>query len=258
MTSNRGRSKGALGDQGLTLAFTVLLLGSLVAQLFTGLAGYNEQARDARLPPSRRCSTSRRPSSPSTSRRTGSRSTCSSCSTSCSPCGWSRWDRRSPSDRRARHGVRPGPEGRTRTRTRTRHAGRRRRMAPDAVLPLLGATMGAIFLLSWSAQFVAGRSAYNAEQIQDLQEPLDAGSSTRSRPTSGTARSRTGSRSSSPSPRWWSSASTCASAGHPSPSPWAARTTPPASRAEQSVSGEAAHRVARSARRGRSGATPRR
>ena len=33
-------------------------------------------------------------------------------------------------------------------------------------------TVGAIFLLSWSAQFVSGRSAYNAEQIQDLQAPL--------------------------------------------------------------------------------------
>jgi hypothetical protein len=32
--------------------------------------------------------------------------------------------------------------------------------------------MGAIFVASWSAQFVAGRSAYNAEQIQELQDPL--------------------------------------------------------------------------------------
>ncbi|OLP52855.1 hypothetical protein BJM39_01725, partial [Salmonella enterica subsp. enterica serovar Javiana] len=36
----------------------------------------------------------------------------------------------------------------------------------------LGLVMGAIFLGSWSAQLVAGRSAYNAEQLQDLQEPL--------------------------------------------------------------------------------------
>ena len=36
----------------------------------------------------------------------------------------------------------------------------------------LGLVMGVIFLGSWSAQLVAGRSAYNAEQLQDLQEPL--------------------------------------------------------------------------------------
>ena len=32
--------------------------------------------------------------------------------------------------------------------------------------------MGAIFVLSWLAQLVAGRSAYNSEQIQALHEPL--------------------------------------------------------------------------------------
>jgi hypothetical protein len=35
--------------------------------------------------------------------------------------------------------------------------------------------MGLIFALSWLAQFVAGRSAYNAEQIQQLQAPLGWG-----------------------------------------------------------------------------------
>jgi hypothetical protein len=37
----------------------------------------------------------------------------------------------------------------------------------------LGLTMGTIFVLSWLAQFIAGRSAYNAEQIQELKVPLD-------------------------------------------------------------------------------------
>jgi hypothetical protein len=37
----------------------------------------------------------------------------------------------------------------------------------------LGLTMGVIFLLSWLAQFVAGRSAYNAERIRELRAPLD-------------------------------------------------------------------------------------
>jgi hypothetical protein len=39
----------------------------------------------------------------------------------------------------------------------------------------LGTTMGVVFLGSWLAQFVAGRSAYNAEQLQDLQAPLGWG-----------------------------------------------------------------------------------
>jgi uncharacterized protein DUF6766 len=39
----------------------------------------------------------------------------------------------------------------------------------------LGLTMGAVFVGSWTAQFVAGRSAYNAEQLQDLQDPLGWG-----------------------------------------------------------------------------------
>ena len=36
----------------------------------------------------------------------------------------------------------------------------------------LGLVMGLIFILSWIAQFIAGRSAYNAEQLMDLQAPL--------------------------------------------------------------------------------------
>jgi hypothetical protein len=39
----------------------------------------------------------------------------------------------------------------------------------------LGLVMGAIFLLSWLAQFIAGRSAYDADQLQDLKEPLGWG-----------------------------------------------------------------------------------
>ena len=36
----------------------------------------------------------------------------------------------------------------------------------------LGATMGLLFLGSWAAQFIAGRSAYNAQQLAQLQDPL--------------------------------------------------------------------------------------
>jgi hypothetical protein len=39
----------------------------------------------------------------------------------------------------------------------------------------LGLVMGLIFLLSWVAQLIAGRSAYDAEQLQNLQEPLSLG-----------------------------------------------------------------------------------
>jgi hypothetical protein len=36
----------------------------------------------------------------------------------------------------------------------------------------LGLTMGAIFLFSWTAQLIAGRSSFNAKQLMDLQAPL--------------------------------------------------------------------------------------
>jgi len=39
----------------------------------------------------------------------------------------------------------------------------------------LGLTMGAIFFASWLAQFIAGRSAYNEDQLQDLKAPVGWG-----------------------------------------------------------------------------------
>ncbi|GGQ56075.1 DUF6766 family protein [Couchioplanes azureus] len=36
----------------------------------------------------------------------------------------------------------------------------------------LGFVMGAIFLLSWLAQFIAGRAAFNEEQLGNLEDPL--------------------------------------------------------------------------------------
>jgi hypothetical protein len=36
----------------------------------------------------------------------------------------------------------------------------------------LGLVMGLIFVLSWTAQFIAGHSSFNAEQLVDLQAPL--------------------------------------------------------------------------------------
>jgi hypothetical protein len=36
----------------------------------------------------------------------------------------------------------------------------------------LGAAMGAIFLLSWTAQSIAGRAAYNAQQLSQFEDPV--------------------------------------------------------------------------------------
>jgi hypothetical protein len=36
----------------------------------------------------------------------------------------------------------------------------------------LGLTMGGLFLLSWLTQSIAGRSAYNADQLSELQQPV--------------------------------------------------------------------------------------
>jgi hypothetical protein len=51
--------------------------------------------------------------------------------------------------------------------------------AKDWRLPVyshsLGLVMGAIFVLSWLAQLVAGTTAYNAERLQNLQAPLSMG-----------------------------------------------------------------------------------
>ena len=51
--------------------------------------------------------------------------------------------------------------------------------AKDWRLPVyshsLGLLMGLIFLLSWLAQLVAGTTAYNAERLQNLQDPVSMG-----------------------------------------------------------------------------------
>ncbi|MFC4113088.1 DUF6766 family protein [Nonomuraea zeae] len=40
----------------------------------------------------------------------------------------------------------------------------------------LGLVMGAVFLLSWLAQSVAGQAAYNSERLSDLRDPVSWGS----------------------------------------------------------------------------------
>ena len=168
-----------------------------------GVAGSTPTSTTTRSPRGRsrlaRASTSPRPTSRRTSRRTGSRSTCSSSSTSFAPCGWCSGDRRSRS--------RSTRQGRSRTRT----SGRRRTPRPDSPTlgpraaaartwlysNSLGLVMGAIFVGRGLAQSVAGRAAYNAEQLAHLQDPCRWVGVPRCRRTSGTARCRTGSRSSS-------------------------------------------------------------
>ncbi|MEV4636882.1 DUF6766 family protein [Actinoplanes sp. NPDC049548] len=39
----------------------------------------------------------------------------------------------------------------------------------------LGFVMGAIFLVSWLAQFIAGRAAFNEEQLRNLEDPMGPG-----------------------------------------------------------------------------------
>jgi hypothetical protein len=169
----RLRARRWLRDHGLTLAFTALLLCALVGQAITGLAGYNEQARDAQLPTLSMLQyltssqfavdvaenwqseylqfllyilltvwliqvgspESKKPEE--RGRETFADQKIGSYATAGSPA--------------------PAKNGGWRL-TLYSHS--------------LGLVMGLIFLGSWSAQFVAGRSAYNAEQIQDLQAPL--------------------------------------------------------------------------------------
>ncbi|MEV8508145.1 DUF6766 family protein [Actinoplanes sp. NPDC051475] len=39
----------------------------------------------------------------------------------------------------------------------------------------LGFVMGAIFLVSWLAQFIAGRASFNEEQLRNLEDPMSPG-----------------------------------------------------------------------------------
>jgi hypothetical protein len=162
-----------LRNHSLTLAFTGLLLGALVGQALTGLAGYNEQARDAQLP----------------TLSLLQYLTSSQFAVDVAENWQSEYlqfllyilltvwliqvgspESKKPEDR----GLETFKEqkiGSSATATSPRPA-----RATGWKLTLfshsLGLVMGLVFLGSWSAQFVAGRSAYNAEQIQDLQAPL--------------------------------------------------------------------------------------
>lgn len=65
----------------------------------------------------------------------------------------------------------------------------------------LGLVMGPFFILSWTAQFIAGRSAYNAGQVMELQA-RPRWSEYLAAPDFGTAPCRVGSPSSWPCAAW--------------------------------------------------------
>jgi hypothetical protein len=165
-----------LRDHSLTLAFTGLLMAALVGQAFTGLYGYNEQARDAQLPVL----------------SMGQYLTSSQFAVDVAENWQSEYLQfllyilltvwliqvGSPESKK--------PEERGRETGKDQEIGSYATAgSPDLArakgwkLTLfshsLGLVMALIFLGSWTAQFVAGRSAYNSEQIQDLQAPLTWG-----------------------------------------------------------------------------------
>ncbi|GAB3883226.1 DUF6766 family protein [Terrabacter terrigena] len=162
-----------LREQGLTLAFIALLLGALVGQALTGLAVYNRQAADAHLP-----------------LMTLWRYVTSSQFAVDVAENWQSeylqfllfilltvWlaqkgspeskpldslGRESDKDQKVGHYAQDDSPAWAKV------GGWRLRLFSRS----LGLVMGAIFLLSWLVQFIAGRSAYNADQIQDLKAPL--------------------------------------------------------------------------------------
>jgi hypothetical protein len=165
--------RGWLRDHSLTLAFTALLLGALAGQAMTGLAGYNEQARDARLPVLSLLQYL----------------TSSQFAVDVAENWQSEYlqfllyilltvwlvqvgspESKKPEDRGRETGQEQqiGSYASAGSPAPAREHGWRLALYSHS----LGLVMAVVFLGSWTAQFVAGRSAYNSEQIRDLQAPL--------------------------------------------------------------------------------------
>jgi hypothetical protein len=162
-----------LRESSLTLAFTVLLLGALVGQAFTGQASYNESAVDAGLPVL----------------SIVDYVTSSQFAVDVAENWQSEYlqfllyilftvwllqkgsPESKPLDEAGRESdeeQKVGAHAEPHSPAWARVGGWRTAVYSRS----LGLTMGAVFLGSWSAQLVAGRSAYNAEQLQDRQDPL--------------------------------------------------------------------------------------
>jgi hypothetical protein len=165
-----------LREQGLSLVFATLLLGALVGQALTGQADYNEQASAAQRP------------TMSLLRYVTSSPFAVDVAEN-----WQSeylqfllfvlltvWlvqkgsPESKPLDKIGRESdeeQKVGPHALTDSAAWAKARGWRRSFYSHS----LGLTMGLIFAVSWLAQFVAGRSAYNAEQIRELQAPLGWG-----------------------------------------------------------------------------------
>ena len=163
----------AVRENGLTLAFTCLLFAALVGQALTGVMQYNETANDAGLP----------------TLTVGEYVTSSQFAVDVAENWQSEYlqfllyilltvwlvQRGSPESkplgkagRESDEEQKVGPHADRTSPSWARVGGWRTMVFSRS----LGLTMAAIFFASWTAQFVAGRSAFNAEQLQDLQDPL--------------------------------------------------------------------------------------
>jgi hypothetical protein len=165
-----------LRENGLTLTFTALLLLALVGQACTGVASYNDSARDAGLP----------------TLTLAEYVTSSQFAVDVAENWQSEYlqfllyvvltvwlvqkgsPESKPLDKVGRESdeeQKIGSHADKRSPQWARVGGWRTVLFSRS----LGLTMGAVFLGSWSAQFVAGRTAYNSEQLQDLAEPVGWG-----------------------------------------------------------------------------------
>jgi len=167
------RQLAGLRNYGLSIVFGLLLLAALTGQAFTGMAGVNERALDTGLPEV----------------SIGAYLTSSEFAVDVAENWQSEYlqfflyilltvwllQRGSPEskalDRAGRESDKDQLVGEYATADSpawARASGWRRTLFSSS----LGLVMGFFFLLSWTAQFIAGRSAYNAGQLVDLQAPV--------------------------------------------------------------------------------------
>jgi hypothetical protein len=160
-------------EHGLGLAFTALLVGALVGEAFAGRADYNEQAADAGLPV------------------LGMLQYLTSASFAADVAeNWQSeylqftvfilltvWlvQRGSPESKPLDEAGRESDKDQKLGRYSTPESPLWARVGgwrTSVYSHSLGIVMTLFFLGSWGAQFVAGRAAYNSEQLRDLQAPL--------------------------------------------------------------------------------------
>jgi hypothetical protein len=170
------RRLAGLRNHGLSIVFGLLLLGALTGQAFTGLAGFNERALDTGLPQV----------------GIGAYLTSSEFAVDVAENWQSEYlqfflyivltvwllERGSPEskslDKAGRGSDKDqlvGKYAKPDSPAWARATGWRRTLYSSS----LGLIMGLFFILSWTAQLIAGRSAYNAGQLMDLQAPLSWG-----------------------------------------------------------------------------------